>query len=128
MRFLRQIGPYGMISALCAGLHLSIVLAGEAIGVHYAVSSLVSFAACLAVGYPLQSWFAFKVAPSWPALARYAAAMSLNYPLSTAAIWLFHDVVGWRMLLAAPAATVSLTAYNFLSSRWAVTHRRRSNA
>ena len=55
--------------------------------------------------------------------ARYTAAMSLNYPLSIIAVWFFNQFLALPMVLAAPAATLVLTAYNFASSRWAITRR-----
>ncbi|KRA83788.1 GtrA family protein [Altererythrobacter sp. Root672] len=116
----RQIGPYAIIAAICAGLNLVILLAGDRAGFHYAISTTLSFLVCVVVGYLLHCRFTFMVEPGFPALALYTAAMGANYPLAMLAIWLFHDQLDWPMLLSAPASTLALTLYNFLSSRWAV--------
>jgi putative flippase GtrA len=127
MALLRQFGPYGVIAAICAGLNLAALIAGDAIGLHYAVSTTVSFVACVIVGYSLHCRFTFATVPSLAGLARYTAAMALNYPLAIGAIWLFHDLLACPMILAAPASTLVLTVYNFLSSRWAMTRRAHWN-
>jgi putative flippase GtrA len=111
---------YGMISALCAGLHLSILVLGDALGLHFALLVTVSFLVCVIVGYLLHCRFSFEIAPTFKELARYTVAMTGNYPLTLASVWLTHDRFGLPMIIAAPLSTVLLTAYNFLLSRWAV--------
>lgn len=117
---LGQTAHYAAIAALCAALHFAVMMAGDALGVHYAVLVTLSFAACVVVGYLLHCRFSFGVAPQLPEFARYVAAMILNYPLTLLIIWLLHEAMGLSMLIAAPASTVLLTAYNFVSTRWAV--------
>lgn len=112
--------PYAVIAVLCAALHFSVMMAGEALGVHFAISVTVSFATCVVTGYLLHCRFTFRVIPQLPEFVRYTAAMILNYPLTLWIVWLLHEALGLSMLIAAPASTVLLTAYNFLSARWAV--------
>jgi putative flippase GtrA len=118
----RNLFSYGMIAALCAGLHLAILVLGDAMGLHFALLVTLSFIACVIVGYFLHCRFTFEIAPTLPELGRYTVAMTANYPLTLACVWLAHDRFGMPMVIAAPLSTVLLTAYNFLSSRWAVAH------
>ena len=111
---------YAIIAALCAALHFAVMMAGDALGCHFAVSVTVSFAACVIVGFLLHCRFTFAVVPQPNGLLRYTAAMALNYPLTLWIIWVLHEALGLAMLIAAPASTLLLTVYNFLSSRWAV--------
>lgn len=118
----RNLFSYGLIAALCAGLHLAILVTGDVLGLHFTVLVTISFIVCVIVGYLGHCRFTFEVDPTLAELARYTLAMTANYPLTLAAVWLAHDWMGLPMLIAAPASTVLLTAYNFLSSRWAVGH------
>jgi putative flippase GtrA len=96
------------------------MIGGDAIGFHFALLGTLSFAACVIAGYLLHSRFTFKVAPKAKDLIRYTSAMTLNYPLSIASLWLLHELLDLQMPLAAPASTALLTTYNFFCSRWAI--------
>lgn len=122
MQRLGNLFSYGMTGALCAGLHFLILVLGDALGVHFALLVTVSFVVCAIVGYLLHCRFTFEIAPTLKELGRYTLAMTGNYPLSLAIVWLANDRLGLPMIIAAPLSTVLLTAYNFLSSRWAVAH------
>ena len=108
------------VGLACALLHNAIMIAGAWLGVHYVVSSLVSFAVVVLFGYWLHtSW-------TWPAsergrvsLARYALTMSANLPLFIAGMFVFVDLAGIGVPIAAPIVTVLLMAFNFVGSRWA---------
>jgi putative flippase GtrA len=117
---LRQAGPYTLIAALCAGLNIAILIAGEAAGLHYVFSTALSFAACICVGYAMHCRWTFEAEPTLAGLLRYTMAMSLNFPMSLAAVWLFYSALGLPMMLAAPSSTVMLTGINFALTRWAI--------
>ena len=114
------IGPYGLIAALCVLTHFAILVCGDALGIHFAVSTTISFIACVIIGYVLHTQFTFKKAKSLRSLTFYTLAMSLNYPLSLLAVWFFNQFLDLQMIIAAPASTVALTIYNFFSSKWAI--------
>jgi putative flippase GtrA len=120
---LRQAGPYALIAGFCASLNIAILIAGDAVGLHYALSTVLSFVACVCVGYTLHCRWTFRAEPSVEGVARYAAAMGINLPLGLAGVWLFYQTLRLPMGLAAPAATVSLTIANFALSRWAILPR-----
>jgi putative flippase GtrA len=122
MRFGR-IGPYGLIAALCAAANFVILVAGDRAGIHYVISTSISFVVCVLIGYMLHSRYTYLARADLPGLVRYTMAMALNYPLSIAAVWFFNDLLTQPMVIAAPASTLVLTLYNFFSSRWAIVGR-----
>ncbi|HXS49252.1 MAG TPA: GtrA family protein [Sphingomicrobium sp.] len=120
-----HLGPYALIAAACALLNVAVMILGDRAGLHYAVSTAISFCLCVVVGYSLHSRFTFLVLPSVAGLRRYTTAMALNFPLALASMWFFHDAMGIAIGAAAVASTAALTAYNYLSSRWAIAARAR---
>lgn len=116
----RILGPYGIIAGLCVLAHLGILVGGEELGLHFVVSTTISFIVCVIIGYCLHSQFTFKQAKSFRSFLFYTMAMSLNYPLSILAVWFFNQFLQQQMIIAAPASTLALTLYNFFSSKWAI--------
>lgn len=116
----RQLPMYGLIAGLCALINIAILIAGDRMGMHFAVSTALSFAACVVVGYALHCRFTFNAPASRSGLARYTLAMALNYPIALLGVWLVHEFLRTPMIVAAPVVTFALTAYNFVSSRWAI--------
>ena len=115
-----RIGPYGLIAALCVVVNFVILVGGDRLGIHYVISTAVSFVVCVLIGYSLHSRFTYAAPRELSGLARYTGAMALNYPLSIVAVWFFTTVLSQPMVIAAPASTLVLTLYNFLSSHWAI--------
>ena len=122
MRFDR-IPRYVLVGALCAGLYNVIMIAGDAVGVHFVASTCVAFVVNVLVGYTLHCRFTFSEPMTWRGLARYTAAMLLNLPLSFAGIWLLHGVLKLPMWAAAPLVTAFLFAWNYVATHWAVVTR-----
>lgn len=119
-----RLSAYGAIAAVCIVLNFAIMMAGEAGGVHYVVSTTVSFVLCVLVGYALHSRYTFSIPTGIIGLTRYTMAMAMNFPLSIVTIWFFHDLLGQPMFASAPASTLTAAAYNFFSSRWAIAGRK----
>lgn len=117
---IRQVGAYGIIGGLCAGLNIAVLVCGDHAGLHYALSSTLSFLLCVCVGFAFHSRWTFKSEPSVEGLARYALALAVNLPASVVSLWLLHEFMKLPMEVAAPASTISLTAMNFILSRWAI--------
>jgi putative flippase GtrA len=111
---------FATVGLTCAATHNIILLAGDALGLHYAVSLVVSYAVVVLLGYGLHSRFTFRQAADAASFWRYALGMAANYPLTLLLLFLMCDVAGWPVAIAAPLATVLLFAANFLASRWAI--------
>ena len=114
---------YLLVSAACAGLHLGVMIGGDRLGAHYAVSGLISYGLVVVAGYALHVRVTFAERPSRRGFSRYAAAMAANYPLTLLLMFLLCDVAGVPVPLAAPVVTALMTVWNYLASRWAVSGR-----
>jgi putative flippase GtrA len=120
---LEPIPRYVLVGALCAGLYNVIMIAGDALGVHFVVSTVVAFVLNVLVGYTLHCRFTFSERMTWSGLGRYTAAMLLNLPLSLVGVWLLNGVLRLPMWLASPLVTVLLFAWNYVATHWAVVTR-----
>jgi putative flippase GtrA len=116
----RQFGLYGFVAGLCAALNILILICGDYIGFDYAFSAVVSFTACVCVGYALHCRWTFGSEPSFDGVGRYTIAMLLNLPASVFSLWILLGLAELPMTIAAPVSTVSLTVINFVLSRWAI--------
>ena len=115
---------YGLIGGSCAVLHAGLVIAGDRIGVHYLASGAAAFVIVAAAGYHFHARYTFYAPASLAGFARYALGMALNYPLSSALLFLFCDIAGWPVGWSAPATTVVLAGWNVVASRWAIARGR----
>ena len=119
------VGRFFTVGLACALLHNAIMIGGDWAGLHYVASSLVSFAVVVLVGYWLHSGWTFPGAErGGTTFARYALTMALNLPLSIAGMFVFVDLVGLGVPIAAPTVTVLLAAFNFVAGRWALRARQ----
>lgn len=114
---------YLFVGFTCALLHNAIVIGFDRVGVHYSVSSLVSFVVVVTVGYLMHTTITFKAPRNPSTFARYAVAMAANYPLIVALLFLMVTVGRMPVPIAAPAGTVVLFLWNFVASRWAIVRR-----
>jgi putative flippase GtrA len=118
---LRLVSRFLTVGFACALLHNAIMLGGYWLGLHYAVSSVISFAIVVAFGYWLHSTWSFPNAERGRLpFARYAVIASANLPLSLAGMFAFVDLGGVSVPVATPLVTVLLVLFNFLGGRWAL--------
>jgi putative flippase GtrA len=73
--------------------------------------------------YGLHARFTFSQPLSARSFLRYALGMATNYPASIALMFVFCNLAGLPVAVAAPVSTVLLFAWNFLTSRWAIAGR-----
>lgn len=115
------VGRFFTVSVACALLHNALMIAGDWLGLHYAASSLISFACVTSFGYWLHSAWTFPAAGRGAmTFTRYAVSMSLNLPAFIAGMFLGVDLAGLPVAVAAPLVTVLLWALNFAATRWAL--------
>jgi putative flippase GtrA len=115
------LGRFYTVGLTCALLHNAIMIAGDWLGLHYVASSILSFATVTSFGYWLHSVWTFPgVQRGRTPFARYILTMGVNLPLSIAGMFVFVDLAGLAVALAAPVVTVLLAAFNFLGARWAL--------
>lgn len=114
-------GRFVAVGLACAVLHNVIMIAGDFLGLHYVLSSIVSFAVVVSAGYGLHSAWTFPGAERGRTpFARYAISMSANLPLFVAGMYAFVDLAGLAVPVAAPLVTVLLMVFNFIATRWAL--------
>jgi len=111
---------YAAVSLLCLATHNVIMIATDAIGFSLLASTLSSFVIVVIVGYLAHSILTFGETLRWSGLQRYAIAMSLNIPGAFIMTWIWKVGCGFPMLIAAPLASATMVAINFLLSRWAI--------
>ncbi len=115
------VGRFLVVGAACALLHNAILVAGDAFGLHYAVSSVISLFVVSAFGYWLHSRWTYPDAERGRApFARYLVAVGANFPLSLAGLFVLVDLIGIGVPIAAPVVTVILLLFNYLANRWAL--------
>lgn len=114
---------YLVVAAFCLAMHNAIMIVADWSGLSLLEAAATSFCIMVVVGYLLLSAFVFTGARGWPGFWRYTAAMAANFPLSTGLVWLFFDLAGQPMAIAAPAATMVMVVVNFAASRWAIAGR-----
>ena len=125
MSHVRTIPRYLVVGGALALLSNVILIVFDRLGIHYVVSCLVAFVITLILAYGLHTHWTFGAERSLGGLLRYGAAMALNLPLSMALLFVLVSLGGLKMALAAPAATVILTAFNYVVA--ATLMRRRSH-
>jgi putative flippase GtrA len=111
---------YLLVGITCAVLNNVIVIAGDFFGLHYSVSTLIAFVIVLLGGYGLHSAFTFGRELSARSLFRYALGMAANLPIWMALMFLFCDILGAAVAVAAVATTAIIFFWNFATSRWAI--------
>ena len=120
-RPLMVLGRFLSVGVACALLHNAIMLGGHWLGLHYAVSTFISFGVVVLFGYSLHSTWSFPNAERGRTpFARYVLVASANLPLSLAGMFAFVDLGGLSVPLAAPLVTLLLVMFNFLGGRWAL--------
>lgn len=125
MMFARM-ARFGGVSAICLGLHNTILVAADALGFDYGVALLASFAIVVVVGFILHSRFTFGIAASLPGFVRYSLALIVNVPVQWVLLGAMIEGLRLPMLAAAPLSTATMMMLNFIASRWALRPTRQA--
>ena len=119
MRFDR-IPRYTIVGAICAAIYNGMMIAGDALGVHYAVSTGVAFVIIVLTGYTLHCLYTFSEKLSVRGFVRYTGGMLLTLPVSLGGMYLLRDLAHLPMWFASPFLTVAMFCWNFVATHWAV--------
>lgn len=117
----RRPGTYLIVGAGCAVLANLVLIVGDLLGLHYAAGSGLSLFGVGAVGYVSHSRWTFRAPLSWNGYGRFVLGLAGGAFLVTAMLFLGVTLMGLPVAVVSPAATVFVTAWNFLSARWAIT-------
>jgi putative flippase GtrA len=121
----REPSRYLVIGAVCALLNNLILIGGDAAGLHYIASIMLTFMMVLPVSYLAHACWTFDVALSWTAFGRFVIGSVSSLFVASLTIWFFFALLGLPMAASAPLATVAMTVYNFAMTRWAIRRHAR---
>lgn len=124
--FMARVPRYLTVGALCALIHNVIMIGADFAGLHYVLSTFISFLVLTPLGYWLHCRFTFRRAISLAGFLRFTGGIVAAYPLSLGLMVLFCTGLGWPVLVAAPLTTVLLVVYNYVSAHWAILRRWRT--
>jgi len=116
----RVVPCYLLVGITCAILHNVTMIAGDFVGLHYVASTLISYLIVTCCAYALHSIVTFGRELSANSFFRFALGMAANLPGSLFLMFVFCDVAGIAVAIAAPASTVILFIWNFAVSYWAI--------
>lgn len=111
---------YVMIGAVCAAFNNLILIGGEAAGLHFVASILLTFILVLPASYFAHAFWTFDVTLSWSAFARFLLGSVSGLCLASFTIGMLCGPLSLPMILAAPLATIIMTVYNYMIARWAI--------
>lgn len=124
MKFIR----YAFVGGTCAALNLVVLWAlTSVLGLHYLVSTMISFFTLTPLGFVLQKLVTFRTpraaAPfEWP---RYFLTMGSSFATNLALMYLLVSLLGVWYLAASVIVALVLLAGNFLvNDRWSFALRR----
>ncbi len=113
---------YLVVGGTCAVLNNVILIAGDAAGLQYVVSVLLTFLFVLPISYLAHALWSFTVPASWSGFVHYVAASVSSLAVACVTVGILRGGLMLPMVAAAPLATIAMTLYNYLMTRWAV-HR-----
>ena len=124
MKFL----TYAIVGGTCTVLNLAVLwLLTSVLGLHYLVSTMISFFTLTPVGFWLQKLVTFRTpraaaSVEWP---RYFATMGSSFVANLALMYVLVSLLGLWYLAASLIVIVLLLATNFLlNDRWSFALRR----
>lgn len=110
---------FAMVGALCALLTNAAVIVLARAGLGTLAASVLAFVPVLLVGYALHAAFTFRSQPSRVSFARYTLAVAANFPIWIGALYVLCDLLKIPVTIAAPAATLLIFLWSYLSGGWA---------
>lgn len=114
---------YTLVGAFCVLSNCAIMLAVDAVGGHYLMGTLVSFAITTPAAYVLHSRFTFRERISRDAFVRFVSAAASAYPLAAGTMIVLCSGLHLGVAIATPIATVFLFAWNFATAHWSILPR-----
>ena len=124
MKFL----TYAIVGGVCTLLNLAVLwLLTSVLGLHYLVSTMISFFSLTPVGFWLQKVVTFRTpraaaSVEWP---RYLATMGSSFVANLGMMYVLVSLLGLWYLAASLIVIVVLLATNFLlNDRWSFALRR----
>jgi putative flippase GtrA len=119
---------YAVVGGACTMLNLALLwLLTSALGLHYLVSTMISFFSLTPAGFWLQKLITFRTPRArasieWP---RYLATMGFSFAANLGLMYVLVSLLGVWYLAASLSVTLLLLGTNFLvNERWSFALRR----
>ncbi len=116
----REPRRYIAVGIACAAIHNAIVIACDALAVHYAIALVISFLVLLPLGYALHSVYTFERDLGPMRFLRFAGGLLTGFPINLALMALLISGLGLGVPIATLLCTGMLFLWNYLSARWAI--------
>lgn len=123
-----KFATYALVGGACTLLNLAVLwLLASVVGLHYLVSTMISFITLTPVGFCLQKLVTFRTARAaarveWP---RYFLTMGTSFAANLTLMYVLVSVLGIWYLIASLVVTLLLVITNFLvNDRWSFALRR----
>jgi putative flippase GtrA len=114
---------YATIGVACAVMNNILLIAGDLMGLHYMISTILGFLIVTPAAYLLHSAYTFGEPRSWAALWRFSAGVAFAVPIFFLVMALLCSGLGLPVIVAAPLATLFMFVWNYVSARWAIVAR-----
>ncbi|XUU59500.1 GtrA family protein [Erythrobacter sp. HA6-11] len=111
---------YLLVGIGCALLNNVILIGADALGAHYLTAIALTLLITLPLAYLQHALWTFKCKATLAGFVRFVAGSLTSVLIAGALVALLRGVFAWPMLIAAPAATIGMTVFNYVMTRWAV--------
>jgi putative flippase GtrA len=88
---------------------------------NYMPAHIIAFLISMVGSFYLNSYFTYKVKPTVKKFLQFPLTYVVNITVTTFAIWLFVDVIGWSETLSPLLATVLAIPFTFVVSKFILT-------
>lgn len=111
---------YLVVGIGCALLNNIILIGADALGAHYVFAIALTLVITLPLAYLLHALWTFQATLTLAGFMRFVAGSLSSVVVAGLLVALLRGGLAWPMVAAAPAATVGMTLYNYVMTRWAV--------
>jgi putative flippase GtrA len=91
------------------------------VSLDYMFAHIIAFLISMIGSFYLNSYFTYKVKPTLKKFFQFPLTYVVNITITTFAIWLFVDVIGWSETLSPLLATVLAIPFTFVVSKFILT-------
>jgi putative flippase GtrA len=91
------------------------------VSLDYMFAHIIAFLISMIGSFYLNSYFTYKVKPTLKKFLQFPLTYAVNITVTTLAIWLFVDVLGWSETLSPLLATVLAIPFTFVVSKFILT-------
>ena len=120
--WIHPVVSYGVVGSVCACASNGIIIGCSLAGLEYWQAAALSVAIVTPVSYVLQTRLTFGVEHSAKRLIRFLGSILMGAFLFLAIIGLLRNLLEMPIWVASPLATAIIFCWNYVASKWAVTH------